>query len=314
MPAPDPSTKGASVLGHRWLEAAARTVTGGRLRVLAYHGVSDGAAFRSQLEHLVAHYRPVTGARVAAALAGGAPLPDRAVWVTFDDGRPSVVERGLPELDRCGVPATLFVCPGVVATGEPYWFDVVERAVALPGGFRHEGRDRTDAGLVTELKSVPDPHRRAVAADALERLHAAGVGAPRQLSPEELARWTASGHEVGNHTWDHPCLDRCTPEEQRRQVLDAHEWLAGLLGSAPTLFAYPNGDWTPTVEAVLAGAGYAVAGMFDHHLVGRRPEPLRLSRLRLDAAAPPARFRAIVGGTHSGAFRAVGAVRSALGR
>lgn len=302
------------VLGSPPVASVARRLGARRLRVLAYHDVTDARAFRAQLEQLCEWFTPVSGAAVADALAGGRPLPERAVWVTFDDGRPGVVRVAKPELDRLGVPATLFVCPGAVEDGSPYWFDVVAAAASLPGGLEVGSRRWTDATLVTHLKSVPDEERREVARRAIAALERAGVRAPRQLTVDELHDWVASDRELGNHTWDHPCLDRCTPDEQRRQLLDAHGWLTGLLGRPPTLFAYPNGDWTPDAEAVLAGAGYAVAALFDHHVVGRRPAPLRLSRLRVDASVPPVRFRAIVTGAHSAVFGAASRVRSVASR
>jgi peptidoglycan/xylan/chitin deacetylase (PgdA/CDA1 family) len=115
---------------------------------------------------------------------------------------------------------------------------------------------------------------------------------------EDLLRWRELGHFVGNHTWDHPCLDRCEPWEQREQILKGHSWLktVGLL--AHEVFAYPNGDWTPVAEGMLEELGYEVAVLFDHKLASLPGHPLRLSRLRLDASAPAERFRAIISGAH----------------
>lgn len=300
-------------LGVPVVESVGALVTRDRLRILAYHGVPDREPFRAHLHHLVRHYRPVTGADVAAAVRSGAPLPARAVWITFDDGRRSVVENALPELEAAGVPATMFICPGLLPEGSVFWQTIVLTALAKGGSYVMDGVRYVDRRLVVALKSEPDSRRRAVVEELSERLE--GVEVPGDTVDEpELRRWLAAGHEVGNHTWDHPCLDRCEPEEQARQILRAHEALGDLLGHAPRLFAYPNGDWTPEAEAVLERAGYEVAPVFDHHLVAREPSPLRLSRLRIDADAPMDRLRAVLSGAHSGAFHARERLRSAAGR
>src|SRR5262249_27105619 len=100
-------------LGDARVARVGNLVATGYLRILAYHGIPDPAAFAAQLDHLRDRYNPVSGADVANAFTRGSALPKRAVWVTFDDGRPEVVTHGLPLLAARSIPATMFVCPGV---------------------------------------------------------------------------------------------------------------------------------------------------------------------------------------------------------
>lgn len=292
---------------------AGRRVFRGQLRVLAYHAVPDAARFSAHVRHLVERYTPVSGQAVVAAFEGGPPLPDDPVWVTFDDGHRSIVEVGQPVLDRFGVPATMFVCPGVVDTGDPFWWAVVRAAVEVGLEVKLDDRWWTDARLVTELKSRPDAERRAVVAELTDELrHRAALPPGEQLDPSALARWMAAGHEVGNHSWDHPCLDRCAPEEQVRQVRRADAWLRSNLSGYAPFFAYPNGNWSPVVEAELERLGYRLALGFDHRL-DRLRHPLRMSRLRVDSDAPLQRFAAIVAGLHAAAFHLLPRSRNGAG-
>lgn len=126
----------------------------------------------------------------------------------------------------------------------------------------------------------------------------------------QLSSWIDAGLEVGNHTWDHPCLPRCAPEEQRAQIVRSHQWLAELLGEPCRLFAYPNGDGGDSAREVLRELDQLVLG-FDHHLVARQPDPLAISRLRLDSDAPMHRVRAIASGSHSALFEARAQLRRA---
>ncbi|MGC1166121.1 MAG: polysaccharide deacetylase family protein [Solirubrobacterales bacterium] len=92
--------------------------------ILCYHAVSEdwpnvGAIGPATLERQVRHllrrgYEPRT---LSAAFAGDSS--SRALVVTFDDAFDSVLERGLPVLERLGVPATLFVPTDYVAEQAP---------------------------------------------------------------------------------------------------------------------------------------------------------------------------------------------------
>jgi len=286
------------LLGARPLEPLARWATGDRLRVLAYHRVGDGDRFEDHVRHLVRRYRPVSAADVAGAVHGRAALPDRAVWITFDDGCVDVVRTGLDILTRRSVPATAFVCPGLIEAGAPYWWDVVVEALGPVDG----------PSAVLRLQRTPDAdRRREVAVLLADRPAEAAVG--EQLRPDEVRRWAASGLEVGNHTWDHPALDQCDDGAVEDQIRRAHDWLADLLGTPTRWFAYPNGHAPPAARRVFRELGYELAVAYDHRLAARRPDPLSLSRLAVEGDDDPARLRSVVAGLQP---TLLGAARRAL--
>ena len=63
----------------------------------------------AQLERIGEHFDFVSQNDLIDAVNGGAPLPDRACLVTFDDGLRSQYENALPVLTRQGIPAVFFV-------------------------------------------------------------------------------------------------------------------------------------------------------------------------------------------------------------
>ena len=216
-----------------------------------------------------------------------------------------VVIQGQAVLDRLGIRATLFVCPGLVDTDRPFWWEVVDAALALgirPGTVAADARDEE---LALHMKVLPDARRRALVAE-LEEAVVERTGQPlrrRQVTEAELRGWGEAGHGIGNHTWDHPCLDRCDPESQLEQVAAADRWLRERWPSSLRVFAYPNGNWSPATEDALTRYGYRLAVLFDHRLSRVSAPPLRLSRLRISSDAPLSRFRSILSGTHSSALR-----------
>lgn len=270
-------------LGHGVVTRLARVSLKAPLRVLAYHEIRDVAGFRAQMEHVAERYRPVS-VRDVVRWMHGSDLPSGAVWVTFDDGDPSVVEAGLPILDDVGVTATMFICPGMIDGRTPFWWQTVEML---------------DPTRVAGLKHIPDEERRRIVEIIADELTERDGAAPMrpQLTTAQLNAWVDRGQDIGNHTWDHPILDRCDEAEQVRQVRLAHEWITDRVPGVTPVFAYPNGNPAPAADAVLEGLGYELSALFDHRM-STRPHDQRLSRLRTNADADLARFRAIVSGVH----------------
>jgi peptidoglycan/xylan/chitin deacetylase (PgdA/CDA1 family) len=99
------------------------------LRVLMYHKVNDlpgnpvtvpVGLFEEQMSALGELGYTVVGLdAVLAHYRDGAPLPDGATLITFDDGYEDVLRNALPVLEGKGYPAVLFVPLGYVGEATP---------------------------------------------------------------------------------------------------------------------------------------------------------------------------------------------------
>lgn len=97
---------------------------------------------------------------------------------------------------------------------------------------------------------------------------------------KDLNAWKAAvenGHEMGNHTFEHPCsgnftwarhkaLENYTLGKMEAELLKANEWLEENLGIKPRVFAYPCGQ--PFIGAGLHQLSY-VPLVSKHFLAGR---------------------------------------------
>lgn len=99
--------------------------------ILMYHQIASSAiainrlavppdAFAAQLAQLHAQgFSTLTASAVAAALAEGTDLPDRAVVLTFDDGFADLYEVALPLLNHYQFTATVYVTTGWIQDAAP---------------------------------------------------------------------------------------------------------------------------------------------------------------------------------------------------
>lgn len=275
-----------------------------RLVVLAYHDVLDPDRFASHIDYLRGRMHPVSLAEVVAAIGSQRALPRRAVLVTLDDGDRTVFERALPILRERGVPAVAFVVAGLLGTDTPLWWREVEEL--LRRGATASGLPRRLGDCVRLLKKLPNDERLARIGQLRRGSSGPPVTAP-QLHAVEIVALERAGIAIGNHTLTHPCLDRCPLDVVETELVRAHEILTGLLGRAPTAFAYPNGN--PDARAVrkLADLGYQAAFLFDHR-VGRFPpaDRFHISRVRVNSTTPTDRFRILLSGLHSSVHHLIG--------
>ena len=287
---------------HLWSRWRARRT----LAVLAYHAVADSVRFAAQMDYVQSHFRPVSETDVLAALSGDAALPDRALLVTFDDGHRSVLETALPILRERSIPAVVYVIAGLLDTDEPFWWDEVEALVRQGGETDLVPEGTSPLDTVRALKRVPNTER-VQAIDELRRSARKPAPRARQLRHDELAMLEAGGIAVGNHTLLHPCLHHCEESTIRLELEASQTILAEALGHAPRTLAYPNGDHDPRVRQAAEDLGFKAAFLFDHRLSPLVPsDPLRISRLRVDADTPMDRFKIILSGLHSAIHHAVG--------
>ncbi|HEY2906157.1 MAG TPA: polysaccharide deacetylase family protein [Vicinamibacterales bacterium] len=262
------------------------------LAVLCYHGLRAGPPRGTPFEPLQVavetferHCRlirdscdPIGADMLLAALDGGAPLPARAVLVTFDDGYRTVLTLAKPVLERYGIPAVVFVCSDPIARGRLLWYDAVART-------RGEAE-------VERLKTVPFSEWR-------DTVHPFDIPAAEgdpyaPLTVDELRR-LADGHgiEIGGHTLRHAILSHATADEQAGQIADDKRTIEEWTGRPARFFSYPNGrpriDYTLATCDVVERCGYLAAFTTQTAYARASSDRYELPRfLMLDSMTAPA--------------------------
>lgn len=289
-----------------WNARGRRRLDGSRAAVLTYHRVlPEPEAQRLAVEPGM-FVTPETFARhcswleerfhvlplyeVVERLTSGHRLPPGACAITFDDGWRDNHDHALPELQRRGLPATIFVVTDRVGSDGAFWpDDVCLRMASLgPVERRHLAqelgapptRDSVDA-LLTHLKGLPEPER----GRTLERLAARSPGpALRErvlLDWDELERMAWDGVEVESHGATHAILTGLHAGDLERELGSARTRLLERGHGRHGLLAYPSGAWDPRIAEAAARIGYRAAFTAERGLASASARAMALPRLAM---------------------------------
>ena len=118
------------------------------------------------------------------------------------------------------------------------------------------------------------------------------IGTPGYCSAEELREMHDSGLvAIEPHTLTHPKLAKLSRIDAEREIRESRRTLQEILGTTPTLFAYPYGSFSEETIAVVRELGFMGAVMVKEGTVGPDTDPFRLPRNSIDRSTTFAQFR-----------------------
>jgi peptidoglycan/xylan/chitin deacetylase (PgdA/CDA1 family) len=79
------------------------------------------------------------------------------------------------------------------------------------------------------------------------------------MDADQLRELAANGIEVGAHGMEHVSMPGLSDDELRRNTKHAREALGDVLGTAPRVFAYPDGRFDARAAAAVERAGFTAA-------------------------------------------------------
>ena len=120
---------------------------------------------------------------------------------------------------------------------------------------------------------------------------AAGDVEEAMLTTHQIREMQAAGIEFGSHTLTHPHLTALSLEEAAREIGQSRLRLEDLLGRDCSAFAYPYGNWSPEVRALVAEAGYRVACTTRRAAARAADDRLALPRINIRRYNVLPRFR-----------------------
>jgi peptidoglycan/xylan/chitin deacetylase (PgdA/CDA1 family) len=261
--------------------------------VLAYHDIVPDADrpigerslhlsrrdFARQLDHVA---RTCDVAPIDTLLEAKRATGRPRVIVTFDDAYAGALTAGVDELVRRGMPATIFVAPGLLGTTT--WWDVLGEAFGgeIPAVVRQRalGEYRGDARAVVEAESG--------GGKPLTRKALARIG-----TEAELQRAAAQpGISIGSHSWSHRNLCAVDRPDLDQELKTSLEWLRVRFTRTVKWLSYPYGLYNAELDRLAKDTGYVGTLRIEGGWIRKSPPtPLALPRLNIPAGLSIRGFR-----------------------
>ena len=118
------------------------------------------------------------------------------------------------------------------------------------------------------------------------------IGTPGYCSAEELQEMHISGLvSIEPHTLSHPKLAKLSRAGAEHEIRDSREKLRGIIGTAPSLFAYPYGSFSEETTAMVREMNFAGAVTVEEGTIGPDTDVFRLPRNSVDSSTAFSQFR-----------------------
>jgi len=290
-----------------------------RAAILCFHNVVDHRpdpevesdvlhinGFRGLLKVLRRSFNVVSLAEIVAAVRDEAPLPPRAIAITFDDGYVTNHTVAAPVLDEFGMPWSSFLPAKLVDTAGRQWIDdlylLIYRGSRRRIEFRWDDREfafdldtavrRRDAvfAIREACRYIPETLRQErmsqvfslYSRDELEILR----DRFRDFAPltwSQARELKAAGVDVGSHGLSHIALGPQPAEVIRHELTTARALLQEHLGDHSPHFSYPYGrqaSFSVESEEQLMEMGYTCAVTLEQGSIDcSNQNPMQLPRL-----------------------------------
>jgi peptidoglycan/xylan/chitin deacetylase (PgdA/CDA1 family) len=248
-----------------------------------------GDTFKSMVTFLSRH----------ADLIASSKLPCQtnrlAVALTFDDGWWDNYRLCTQQLYSLGIPASIFICPGLVGTTEPFW---PERALAVLRMMTHNlesvcafeallsehslhFRNLTESTWISGLKDLEPAVRNDLLNQLLRTFSPPPTEVDRTMTWPQLQHLVSLGFEIGSHTSHHEILPFLSSRDQLYELTSAPTCIQNELGVAATSFSYPNGSWDDQSRTNVTAAAYKTAFINQPGVWSTKTDPYLIPRVNI---------------------------------
>lgn len=191
--------------------------------------------------------------------------------ITFDDGWEDNHRWAFPVLQRHRLPATVFLCAGLIGTDasipeEALWrvhqaaglrsHDLLSRLAALLPGAPPE-MDYNRAQQL--LKRIPMQRKTEILRRLEDEFGIRPRSRPSMMSWEQAKAMAAAGIAFGSHTLHHSIISVEVEPAARTELAGSLEELRARFSQETYSFAYPNGGFNASVMRLAEEAGYAAS-------------------------------------------------------
>jgi peptidoglycan/xylan/chitin deacetylase (PgdA/CDA1 family) len=201
-------------------------------------------------------------------LRGSGKIPERTVWITFDDGWKENIDNVIPIMIEYNVPVTFFVSTDPVENGGVFWWSYVTKY-----GKKYLNTDNT----IKKMRQIRESRREELIKHLEDRFSSRMIREAMSIEDvKEIAK--LSQVAVGCHTVHHVMMPQCTDEELDYEIRSSKEKLESWIGKPVNYFSYPEGDYNLHVKETVKKYGFNLAATTDNRFISDKDDLFSLPR------------------------------------
>ncbi|MHB1669306.1 polysaccharide deacetylase family protein [Thiomonas sp.] len=271
-------------------------------RILMLHGVGGPklpvADFKRAMVWLAQNFRIVPLDAMVNDIAIAKPVArDAELAITFDDGLRNQGRLAYPILQALGIPAAIFLCPGLIDNKQWQWnHEARARLNRLSPAQRNEWARAQQApsahieALIAWLKQQPLQPRLRIEASLRDATPGFAPTAEEHaaydpMDWDEVAALDPRLITIGSHTVTHPILSTLDEAGIQQELQASRLMLEARLARPVELFCYPNGSHDERVRRI-ATQVYRAAVTTEEGLVTEPVDIYAMPRIPVAAQLP----------------------------
>jgi peptidoglycan/xylan/chitin deacetylase (PgdA/CDA1 family) len=269
-----------------------------------YH-LRSKAQFEKDLDFLLKHYQPVSLEQLLDHKLHNVKLPEKAFFLSFDDGLREVFDIAAPVLQQKGIPATIFLNSAFVNNKglffrykasfliEQLQKKRVSKVVKKQFEIIFDKHLISGKNLEARLLKIDYPRKEVLdlLADLLEVSFFDFLAQQQPyLSSEQINQLIQKGFSIGAHSIDHPLFNQLDIKTQQIQIIESMRFVQQNFKVPYKVFSFPFTDYGlgaalfETIEKdQLADLTFGCAGLKNEQT------PFHLQRFPMEGTNHPAR-------------------------
>jgi peptidoglycan/xylan/chitin deacetylase (PgdA/CDA1 family) len=237
--------------------------------------------FQQHMRYVHQHFNVISLAELVNRLESGKKVGGCCA-ITFDDGWQDNFTNAFPVLQRLGLPATIFLATDYMGSNRLFWPETISYYLRHPDfnarASKHPALIQLFAAWV-EQKDKREKSENVILDDAIARLKTLapstreriidflqsflGPVPPQErllLKWEQIRKMHSSGIvDFGSHTAGHVILTQVPLAHARDEIRKSRTEIEHQIGTPPSFFAYPNGNYTQALISELKSLGFVGA-------------------------------------------------------
>jgi peptidoglycan/xylan/chitin deacetylase (PgdA/CDA1 family) len=230
-----------------------------RMKIIMIHGVGGPDCpkpeFHKQMIFLKRYFQVISLTEMVGRLGRTDQCSGRLVALTFDDGLRNTLTTAYPILRALGLPATFFVCPGLIEKRCWLWnHDVRARLESITTSKRKKLAEKLKAPS-EETEGIVEWMKGLILGERLLAEELIGNATPEfQPTKEQSRKYDLMGWDdltlldpelicLGAHTMTHPILTSLSDSDLSDEIIESQRGLENRIERRVDYFCYPNGAY-----------------------------------------------------------------------